>query len=75
MKHRIGYACINLTTGIPVNKTCKLANATEEHLRGLIQSNLFGLKKVLEWNKANNIKLFRISSDTIPFASHPINTL
>jgi len=75
MKHRLGYACINLTTGIPVNKTCKLANASEENLRELIQSNLLGLNKVLEWNKANNIKLFRISSDTIPFASHPINTI
>lgn len=73
MKHRIGYACINLTTGIPLNKTCRLANANEEKLRELIQSNLSGLKAVLEWNRDNNIKLFRISSDTIPFASHPVN--
>ncbi|HSA07299.1 MAG TPA: UV DNA damage repair endonuclease UvsE [Candidatus Gastranaerophilales bacterium] len=75
MKHRIGYACINLTTGIPLNKTCRLANASEIKLREIITSNLSGLKKVLEWNKDNNIKLFRISSDTIPFASHPVNTI
>ncbi len=73
MKHRIGYACINLTTGIPVNRTCRLANANEEKLREIIISNLSGLKKVLQWNSENNIKLFRISSDTIPFASHPVN--
>lgn len=73
MKHRIGYACINLTTGIPLNKTCRLANASDDKLRTIIASNLSGLKKVLEWNKDNNIKLFRISSDTIPFASHPVN--
>lgn len=73
MKHRIGYACINLTTGIPLNKTCRLANASDERLRNIITSNLSGLKKVLEWNKDNNIRLFRISSDTIPFASHPVN--
>lgn len=75
MKHRIGYACINLTTGTPLNKTCRLANASEVKLRELIQSNLSGLKEVLEWNRDNNIKLFRISSDTIPFASHPVNKL
>ena len=75
MKHRIGYACINLSTGILVNKTCRLANATEEKLREIITSNLLGLKKVLEWNRDNNIKLFRISSVTIPFASHPVNEI
>lgn len=75
MKHRIGYACINLTTGISLNKTCRLANASEEKLRELIQSNLSGLKEVLVWNNTNNIKLFRISSDTIPFASHPVNKI
>lgn len=75
MKHRIGYACINLTTGIALNRTCRLANASEDKLRELIQSNLFGLKEVLAWNRANNIRLFRISSDTIPFASHPINKI
>jgi UV DNA damage endonuclease len=73
MKHRIGYACINLTTGITVNRTCRLANASEEKLREIIISNLSGLKKVLEWNNENNIRLYRISSDTIPFASHPVN--
>lgn len=75
MKHRIGYACINLTTGILLNKTCRLANASEEKLREIIISNLSGLKKVLEWNRDNNIRLFRISSDTIPFASHPVNKI
>lgn len=75
MKHKIGYACINLTTGTPLNKTCRLANASEVKLRELIQSNLSGLKEVLEWNRDNNIKLFRISSDTIPFASHPVNKI
>ncbi len=75
MKHKIGYACLNYTTGIVLNKTCRLANASEEKLRDLIETNLSGLKKVLEWNRDNNIRLFRISSDTIPFASHPVNKI
>ena len=75
MKHRIGYACINLTTGTPLNRTCRLASASEDKLRELIKSNLSGLKEVLQWNRDNNIRLFRISSDTIPFASHPVNKI
>jgi len=75
MKHRIGYACINLTTGIPLNRTCRLANATDSKLREIIKSNLDGLMQVLEWNKENNIYHFRISSDVIPFASHEINKI
>ncbi len=75
MKHKIGYACINLTTGIPLNRTCRLVNASDSKLRELIQSNLYGLKKVLEWNKENEIYYFRISSDVIPFASHEINKI
>ena len=75
MKHRLGYACINLTTGIPLNRTCRLANATDLRLRELIKSNLDGLMQVLEWNKENNIYHFRISSDVVPIASHEINKI
>lgn len=75
MKHRIGYACINLTTGIPLNRTCRLANATDSKLRELIKSNLDGLSKVLDWNRQNNIYHFRISSDVVPFASHEVNKI
>jgi len=73
MQHRIGYACINLSTGIPLNRTCRLANASEDKLLELIKSNIDGLDKVLRWNVENNIFHFRISSDIIPFASHEVN--
>lgn len=75
MKHQIGYACINITLDAPTNKTCRLINATESRLRELIEINLAGLLTILKWNKENNITLFRISSDIIPFASHPINKI
>jgi len=75
MKHRIGYACINLTTGIPLNRTCRLANASDSKLRELIKSNLDGLRQVLEWNRQNEIYHFRISSDVVPFASHEVNKI
>lgn len=71
----IGYAC--LTVGVPGTsfRTCRKANATEEKLKELIQFNLQSLEKVIDYNIKNNIKLFRISSDIIPFGSSPVNSL
>lgn len=71
----IGYAC--LTVGVPNTgfKTCRKANATEEKLKELIHFNLNSLENLIDYNIKNNIKLFRISSDIIPFGSSPVNTL
>ena len=71
----IGYAC--LTVGVPNTgfKTCRKANATEEKLKELIYFNLNSLENLIDYNIKNNIKLFRISSDIIPFGSSPVNTL
>lgn len=71
----IGYAC--LTVGVSGTKlrSCIKKNATPEILSTLIQSNLEALDNILDYNIQNGIKLFRISSDIIPFGSHPVNTL
>lgn len=71
----IGYAC--LTVGVPGTKqrTCTMKNATPVKLLSLIQSNIEALNRILDYNIQNDIKLFRISSDIIPFGSHYINKL
>ena len=71
----IGYAC--LTVDVPDTKLsrCILKNASPDHLRVLIRRNLEALSNIIDYNKENNIKLFRISSDIIPFGSHPVNQL
>lgn len=71
----IGYAC--LTVGVPGTKiqSCVLRNADEERLTALISHNLKALEIMLNYNIKNHIDLFRISSDIIPFASNPLNTL
>lgn len=71
----IGYAC--LTIGVPNTdiKGCMLKNATEEKLDELIEHNLSSLKNIIDYNFANEIRLFRISSGIIPFGSSPVNTL
>ncbi len=72
---RIGYAC--LTVGVPnvKYKNCILRNATSSNLRSLIEHNLQVLDTVIDYNIENNIRLFRICSDLIPFGSHPVNTV
>ena len=71
----IGYACV--TIGVPGTSisSCTLKNATKENIRSLIQKNLSALEKMLDYNIRNGIQLFRISSDLIPFGSHPVNTI
>ena len=69
---RIGYACINTKLPSP-NRTCRLKNATPDKILELSSTNLEALQSIVEWNAARGIELFRISSDVIPFGSHPIN--
>lgn len=69
---RIGYACINTKLASP-NRTCRLKNATPEKLLELASANIEALQPILEWNAAHGIELFRITSDLIPFGSHPVN--
>lgn len=71
----IGYACLGI--GIPNTSFRSLIqkNATLDNLTGVISSNLEALHYLLEYNIRNNILLFRISSDLIPFGSSPVNTL
>lgn len=74
MSIRIGYACIN--TALPSsNRTTRLERATPERLLELAAANLSALESILRWNAAHGIRLFRISSEVIPFGSHPVNTL
>ena len=71
---RIGYACINTKLDSP-NRTCRLKNATPEKILELAAVNVEALQPILDWNAAHGIELFRITSDLIPFGSHPINTV
>lgn len=71
----IGYAC--QTVGVPDTRlrSCTMKTANEANLTTIIAYNLEALDRILDYNIANDIKLFRISSDLIPFGSSPANTL
>lgn len=68
---RLGYACINTSLPSP-NRTCRLANATPERVVDLGRQNLLTLAEILRWNQAYGIAVFRLTSDLIPLASHPV---
>ena len=66
---KIGYAC--LVVGVPdtTMKTTRKANATPERLTELIQHNLASMENMIAYNIKHGIKMYRISSDIIPFGS------
>ncbi len=69
---RIGYACINLSLDCRSSRTFRLRNFTPERLRATVEGNLDCLKRILRWNLERGILYFRITSDLVPFASHPV---
>jgi len=69
---RIGYPCINLTLKNQYSSTFRLKSYSEKRFNETVKNNLNHLLSVLNFNKRNNIDFFRISSDIIPFASHPV---
>lgn len=69
---KIGYVAINNSIGCRASRKFRLKSYSHDKLIETVQNNLNCLKKILEFNVRNKIFYFRISSDTIPFASHPV---
>jgi len=72
---RIGYPCINRSIQCRSDRKFRLASFHGERFFSTVSGNLSCLLQILEWNLAHDICFFRISSDIIPFASHPVCTL
>ena len=71
----IGYACLNIGTPNTNIRSVMQRNATPEKLTEVTAHNLAALERMIDYNRKNDIRLFRISSDLIPFGSSPVNTL
>ncbi|MEN8905789.1 MAG: UV DNA damage repair endonuclease UvsE [Clostridiales bacterium] len=68
----IGYACKTHTLADYI-KSCRLKNSINSVLNEITSHNIQTLDKMIDYNIKNNINLFRISSDIIPFASNNVN--
>ncbi len=69
---RIGYPCINLTVKNQYPSTFRLKSYSERRFNETVKNNLNHLLSILNFNRINKIYFFRIRSDLVPFASHPI---
>ena len=69
---KIGYPCINQTIGCKGDQTFRLKSYSERRLIDTVTRNLDCLVNILKFNVEHHILFFRITSDLVPFASHPI---
>ena len=73
---RLGYACLtktldNVTSSSSLSYTNYLKNENKlQKLDEVIISNLEDLEKIIDYNIANDIHFYRLSSKIIPLATH-----
>ena len=68
---KIGYPCINRTLGCVGARTFRLGNYSLDRLDEAVRNNLECLETMLRFNVEHGVLFFRITSDLVPFASHP----
>jgi hypothetical protein len=70
----LGYACINMSLGksITTNRTMIKRTFLEkglDYVSDCVIQNVADLEKIIDWNEQNGIKMYRMSSDMMPWAT------
>jgi UV DNA damage endonuclease len=68
---RVGFACVTYGLDLSTNHTLRLANLGSDRFRKSLGRNLEDLRAILSWMEPRGLRLFRIGSSIVPFASHP----
>jgi len=71
---RIGYPCINRSLPPGRIRTFRLASYSSARLAETVAANLDFLAAMVRYNTEHGLGFLRISSDLVPFASHPVCT-
>ncbi|MCS7264639.1 MAG: UV DNA damage repair endonuclease UvsE [Armatimonadetes bacterium] len=71
MVRYLGFACVTYAKRWTTNRTFRLANLSEKKVVETVNANLDDMERILAWMaKFPSLRLFRIGSSLIPFASH-----
>lgn len=70
---KVGYPAVNQALACRSSGTFRLASYSEQRMTETITAHLACLRRVLAWNTEHRLLFFRITSDLVPFASHPVS--
>lgn len=73
---RLGYACINKTLD-KTFRACRVSTVEKlgiDVIKERTLENINLTKEIIEWNISNEILFYRLTSDIVVLATHPINT-
>jgi UV DNA damage endonuclease len=73
----LGYACINESLKPECYRSIRLGSIEKKGINALktvVKANFSFLMKILEWNLDHEIYFYRVPSNIIPLATHPVVT-
>lgn len=70
---RVGYACLNLSfkDSFRNYRLATVEKKEEEKITDVIWHNIRLLREIIEYNIKHNIYVYRVTSDLVPFCTHP----